>query len=651
MAALSGIIDALGRASRMGAGDSMDPRRAKRIVLSNQISISIALLCLPYVLIYLFHGAGIMGWLEIPIFLGYACVHRINRAGFTWFSRFWLITLANLDILIYTISLGRSTSQHIFLLAAGIAPLALFNAEEKWSIIYGVVLSTLLLAGTEAFAPEIGMFEPIVGDGLHGMRVVQMVTLCIVQSLLIFYFFHGNRKTEMALALARDSAKEADQAKSLFLDKMSGEIRAPLNEILGLSHLLLKSGLGAERRETLEDIQVSTQDLMTIVDEILDLSRIESGRMRLEAAPFSPLRLGHAVLRPFEFEAGRKGLELSLEAQGELPSHLIGDSARLKQVLRNLLGNAFKFTETGRIILRIGAATPTEEAADPQTLRFEIEDTGIGVPEAARARIFEPFSQADASTTRKYGGTGLGLFISKQIVEMMGGAIGLRPRPGGGTVFHFHVALRRVPESYTADPESGESETPSSTAPSPTVPPPAVPTPAAPYRRAAADIPSASFNPGPRSQRPEAAIPASAQALRILVVDDHPLNRKVLESFIGAYGLSVDVAASAEDALAACERAYYHLIFMDCHMPGMDGYECTRRLRQGPRAGARPTIIGVTADAMDNNLRRCLDAGMDTLMVKPIVERQLRNLIAECAESVESPGSAGRVQGLPPAAG
>jgi signal transduction histidine kinase len=638
MAALSGIVDALGRAFRMGAGDSMDPRRAKRIVLSNQISISIALLCLPYVLIYLFHGAGVMGWLEIPIFLGYLCVHRLNRAGFTWFSRVWLITLANLDILIYTVSLGRSTGQHIFLLAAGIAPLALFNAEEKWSIIYGVVLSTLLLAGTEAFAPEIGMFEPIAGDGLHGMRVVQMATLCIVQSLLIFYFFHGNRKTEIALALARDSAKEADQAKSLFLDKMSGEIRAPLNEILGLSHLLLKSGLGAERRETLEDIQVSTQDLMTIVDEILDLSRIESGRMRLEAAPFSPLRLGHSVLRPFEFEAGRKGLELALETQGELPSHLIGDSARLKQVLRNLLGNAFKFTETGRIVLRIGVVTPTGAAADPQILRFEIEDTGIGVPEAARARIFEPFSQADASTTRKYGGTGLGLFISKQIVEMMGGAIGLRPRPGGGTIFHFHVALRRVPESHAADSESRETDAPS----------PAAPPPTAPYGRAAADIPSASFNPGPRARLPDAAIPDSARGLRILVVDDHPLNRKVLESFIRSYGLSVDAAASAEDALAACERGHYHLIFMDCHMPGMDGYECTRRLRQGPRAGARPTIIGVTADAMDNNLRRCLDAGMDTLMVKPIVERQLRNLIAECATSAES---AGRPQGPPPAAG
>jgi signal transduction histidine kinase/CheY-like chemotaxis protein len=606
MTALSGMLEALGRAFRMGAEPSMDPRRAKRIILGNQISISIALLSLPYVLIYLSNGAGVMGWLEIPIFLGYASVHRINKAGFTWFSRVWLITLANLDILIYTVSMGRSTSQHIFFFAAGVAPLALFNAEEKRSIIYGVGLSTVLLAGTEAFAPQIGLFEPITGNGLHGMRVVQMVTLSIVQALLLFYFFNGNRKTEIALALARDSAKAADRTKSLFLDKMSGEIRAPLNEILGTAHLLLKSGLDPQRRETLEDIQVSAQDLTTIVDEILDLSRIESGRMRLESAPFSPLRLGESVLRPFEIEADRKGLRLVLETKGVLPPYLLGDPARLKQVLRNLLGNAVKFTETGKVILRIGAGP----AADPRTLTFEIEDTGIGVPAAARARIFEPFSQADASTTRKYGGTGLGLFISKQIVEMMGGGIGLRPRPDGGTLFYFHVALRNVAEAAESSLEDP--------GPLPELYPKTTPAPAPVgiHRKAAI---------------PDSAIPASAHGLRILVVDDHPLNRKVLESFIAAYGLSVDLAASAEDALSAWERGPYHLIFMDCHMPGMDGYECTRRLRQGPGAESQPTIVGVTADAMDNNLRRCLDAGMDSLMFKPIIEKQLRSLIAECA--------------------
>jgi signal transduction histidine kinase len=608
----SGIARTLSSAFHAGVDGSMDPRRAKRIVLSNQISLSIALLSMPYVLIYLFSGAGLMGWLEIPIFLGYASVHRFNKAGYTWFSRAGLITLANLDILIYTVSMGKALGINLLYLAGGLSPLVLFNAEEKKSIVYGVALSSLLLLATEIFVPDVGLFQPIRPESVHGMRVLEIATITVVMALLIFYFLQGNRRTEIALAEAGEAAREADLAKSRFLDRMSGEIRAPLNEILSLSHLLLKSGLGAERRETVEDIQLSAQDLMIIVDELLDLSRLESGRMRLESLPFSPVRVGHAVLRPFEFESGRKGLRLILETDPALPAHLVGDAARLKQVLRNLLGNAFKFTESGKVILRIrGEGEAPASAAGPERedrylLAFEVEDTGIGVPEAARARIFEPFSQADASTTRKYGGTGLGLFISKQIVEMMGGTIGLRPRPEGGTIFRFSVPLLRA---ENAPMQPAAVETPPAQRREPR--PPAAPEPAGPAR--------------------EEAMPPAARFLKVLVVDDHPMNRKLLGSFLSGYGLNADLAASAQEALASCEAAAYHLVFMDCHMPGMDGYECTRLLRQGPRAGTRPTIIGVTADTMNSNLRRCLDAGMDALLVKPIIEKQLRDLIVECA--------------------
>ena len=613
----TGIVGAFTRAFRMGVEKSMDPRRAKRIVLSNQVSISIALLSLPFILIYVFNGAGMMGWLEIPIFLGYASVHRLNKAGFTWFSRAGLITLANLDILFYTFSLGKSTAQHIFFFAAGIAPLVLFNAEEKKSILYGIGLSAFLLVICEGFAPDIGLFDPVRTDSAHGIRVVEMTTLAIVQALLIVYFFLGNRATEMALERAGEEAKAADRAKSVFLDKMSGEIRAPLNGILGHVHLLLKSGLDPQRQETVEDIRMSVQDLMIIVDEILDLSRIESGRMRLEPAPFSPLQLGHSVLRPFEFESGRKGLRLSLETAGDMAGFVRGDAARIKQVLRNLIGNAFKFTESGKVILRIGdqgsqapldrelRGSPADPRGDARILFFEVEDTGIGVPEGSRARIFEPFSQADASTSRKFGGTGLGLFISKQIVEMMGGTIGLRARPEGGTIFHFVVPLERVPEPATSAYEN-------------------------------ADLASIAPAPTPARTPADGALPEAAKALRILIVDDHPLNRKLLETILAGYGLSANPAASAHEAITACESMTYHLIFMDCHMPGMDGYECTRLLRQESSSGTRPTIIGVTADAMENNLRRCLDAGMDALLVKPIMERKLWEHIAVCAARADA---------------
>jgi signal transduction histidine kinase/ActR/RegA family two-component response regulator len=584
----------------MGVDPSMDPRRAKRIILSNQISISIALLSLPFVLIYLSTGAAVLAVLEVPMFLGYASVHRINGAGYTWLSRFGLITLANLDILIYSVSLGTSVGQHLFFMLAGWTPLVLFNGEERKSIVYGITLSCVLLLGTEAFAPAVGLLDPVSSGSVYDVRMLEMATLVIVQGLLIIYFLRGNRSTEIALAEAGQAAKSADEVKSRFLARMSDEIRTPLNEILSLSHLLLKSDPGPDKRETLEDIQLSAQDLMSIVDEILDLSRIESGRMRLERLPFSPLRLGHSVLRPFEFEAGRKDLSLSLETDPGLPGHLVGDAARLKQVLRNLLGNAFKFTEKGKVVLRILNGGPGNDGAP--SLVFEIEDTGIGVPEEARTRIFEPFSQADASTTRKFGGTGLGLFISKQLVELMGGNMGLRSRPEGGTIFHFQIPLASV----AAKPESESVSHPTANA----------------------------GTEGDGIQSPSVAEEADggpAPAMRILVVDDHSMNRKLLDSFLTLYGYRADMAASAEEALAACERGPYHLILMDCHMPGMDGYECTRRLRQGPRQGSRPTIIGVTADAVDNILRNCLDAGMDGLLVKPIMENKLRALVEECA--------------------
>jgi CheY-like chemotaxis protein len=338
--------------------------------------------------------------------------------------------------------------------------------------------------------------------------------------------------------------------------------------------------------------------------------------MRLAEAPFSPLRLGHSVLRPFEFEAGRKDLDLRLEADPALPDHLLGDAARIKQVLRNLIGNAFKFTESGGVTLRI-LADREGERPGIRRLRFEVVDTGIGVPEGSREWIFQPFAQGDASTARKYDGVGLGLFISKQIVESMGGEIGLRPGAGGGSVFHFSLPLPGSAITFPGIAETGPGSA-AGFAPSGT---------------------QAGPRTGPETEESTGTLPPEARRLRILAVDDHPLNLKVMESFLNAYGLSVDLAKSGESALEACARAAYHVIFMDCHMPGMDGYECTRRLRES--GAARPaTIIGVTADALENNLGRCLDAGMDALLIKPIMEPELRAKLAECALRLPRQGEA-----------
>jgi signal transduction histidine kinase/CheY-like chemotaxis protein len=580
----------LSRLYRQGVDGSMDPRVAKRIVLSNQISFWAAFITVPHVLIYTLTGAVIMAWPRIPFFLGYLAVFPLNRSGRTWFSRIWAVTLANLDILFYTLMIGRGMGLHLYFLLAACSPLVLFNWEERKSIAYGFLLSSALFLGSEAFVPAHGLLSPIAPAYASPFMFAQTATLLFFQVLFIVYFHRGNGATENALAQAGERARSADETKSRFLAKMSDEIRIPLNEILNRTEALIQSGMEAGSRETLDDIRLSAHDLLAIVDELLDLSRIESGQMMLERAPFSPMRLGHSVLRPFEFEAGKKSLKLSLDCGPGLAPHVQGDASRIRQVLRNLIGNAFKFTDTGEVTLRIRTADPVS-GADGHSLSFEIEDTGIGVPEELRGRIFEPFSQADASTTRKYGGTGLGLFISKKLVELMGGEIGLRAKSDGGSIFHFRLPLPKV-EPSPPKPE--------------------------------------------RPRLPEAATPAmkapelpEAGALRILVVDDHALNRKVLESFLESYGLAADMAVSGHEALQAFGAAPYHVVFMDCHMPGMDGYECTRRIRQGSLPGSRTTIIGVTADAMENTLGRCMDAGMDGLLIKPIMEKDLRALLAE----------------------
>jgi signal transduction histidine kinase/CheY-like chemotaxis protein len=621
------------KAFRAGAGPSLDPRRAKRIILSNQIALSLAFLSSLYVLIYLATGARLMGWLEIPIALGYASVALINLGGRDWLARAFLITLANLDILGYTLFLGTDTSQHLFFLLAGWAPLVLFDWGERKTIVYGILISSALLLGAEAFAPAKGLVERIADGDLPRMRLTQVATMQIVEFLLIFYFFRGNRRTEMALALAGEAARTADEAKGRFLTRMSGAIRSPLAEIISLSRLLLKSGLGPERNGTLEDMRMAASDLMAIVDELVDLSRIEAGRMSLAAAPFAPLRLGHQVLRPFEIESARKGLDLSLEADPGMPSLLSGDAARLKQVLRNLVGNACKFTDAGKVVLRMryeAGGTP-----GPSFLHCEIEDTGIGIPEAARATLFEPFAQADASTTRNYGGTGLGLFISKQIVELMGGGIGFRPGPEKGTVFHFRVPLPIAPipstaAGLTAEADSGAPEAigeePEAEADGPE------PRAEAEAEKGRAWIPIPE-GPGPQpgiAGTADGEPPPGTGNLRVLVVDDHPMNRKLLVQFLAGYGILADTAASGQEALDACAAKGYHAVFLDCHMPGMDGYACARRLCEGP-ASVRPILIGVTADSSETALRRCLEAGMDDLLPKPILERRLRAIVAECA--------------------
>ena len=576
----SWLLRTAGTASRLGTADCRDSRLSKRIILCNQIAFCMAFSCIPYFFVYRFLGAPAFGWEALFSAVAYFSIPLINRAGGIAYTRPMLIIVAGLAVTGSAIGLGKSTGVHLFLLPLGWVALVLFEWEERKSIAFGIGFSSLLLLAFEIFGSSQGL---LLTPTQHNVRIIHfsvVFTTLVSQILVVLYFFQANRGTEAALAKAGEAALAADKAKSQFLANMSHEIRTPLNGILGMSSLLLKAELRNDQKDLVQAIQSSGLDLMAIISEILDLSKIEAGKMRLESIPFDPRATVEAVLRPFKHEARRKLLDLSVEIPPDLPALLMGDSTRLKQVLNNLLGNAVKFTQKGEVTLRVRS----EKAAGPGRdvlLRFEVQDSGIGIPTASQDRIFQSFSQGEDASTRRFGGTGLGLFISRQIVELMGGKIGFTSRPGEGSLFKFEIPFKYAPPSKAAPAE-------------------------------------ASLNP---------ATPASAPDLRLLIVEDHPLNQKVLAGFLSHFGCRIDAVGGGHEALQVFNVQPYDLVFMDCHMPGMDGFECTRSLRGIKHPAKRPIIIGVTADAMLGTREKCLEAGMDDVLTKPILSSELNHVL------------------------
>ncbi|MEO6098082.1 MAG: ATP-binding protein [Fibrobacteria bacterium] len=421
------------------------------------------------------------------------------------------------------------------------------------------------------------------------MLLTGLPVVLSIQLISTLYFLLGNRRAETALVKARQQANAANEAKSRFLADMSHEIRAPMNGILGMSGLWRKADIGPEQRAAVEAIHASAKDLMAILGDILDVSKIEAGKMRLERISFSLGDVLQEIFSSFEFEAVRKGLSFAVEKDSGLPLRLWGDPTRLKQVLINLMANALKFTDKGGVILRIRLEGSPGNGLI--AMLFEVEDTGAGIPEDAQNRIFQSFSQADESTTRKFGGTGLGLSICKQLVELMGGRIGFRARMGGGVIFHFTL----------------------------------------PFMVDASEVkPSMAPASGERSLKK-----GRFQGGRVLIVEDMPINKIVLEGMLAFYGVKVDSASNGVEALVACSLQNYDLVLMDNHMPVMDGIECTRRLRQehGQRVKA---IVAVTADVMADSRERCLAAGMDDVLTKPIVDEELERVLGKWLKPVET---------------